>query len=123
MEEVKKEEEINVGVGKIDVDVLDAMKQEDVLEAISDDKQLKRLMLNFFCEFLSEIKDLRKDFDEYMQFISVCSADKMANFYKELEKNVKDEKNRIEVQENMKKSHLKSKKTKKVITFPKKVVK
>lgn len=96
---------------KIDKDVLDIMKDEDVLKAVSDDKQIKRLILNCFCEFLSEIKGLRRDFDEFAQMISVCSADKLADFFKELHSNVSQETKRMELKEKMAKSHQKSKKS------------
>ena len=91
----------------IDKDVLDIMAQEDVLKAVSDDKQVKRLILNCFCEFLSEIKDLRKEFDEFMQMISVCSANKLADFFKELQKNVKNEVTAQNVQAKIEKGHKK----------------
>jgi hypothetical protein len=95
---------------KIDKDVLDIMKDEDVLKAVSDDKQVKRLILNCFCEFLSEIKGLRRDFDEFAQMISVCSADKLADFFKELHGNVAQEEKRLELRDKIAKSHQKSKK-------------
>lgn len=106
--ELKKPE---VTEAKIDKDVLDIMKNEDVLTALADDTQIKRVILNCFCEFLSEIKGLRRDFDEFSQMISVCSADKLADFFKELHSNVAQEEKRIELQEKMAKSHLKSKKS------------
>lgn len=106
-EEIKKEE-LEVSGGKIDKDVLDVLKQEDILKAVSDDKQVKRLILNCFCEFLSEIKGLRSQFEEFSQMISVCSADKLSSFFKELQKNVADETKRVELQEKIKESHKKS---------------
>lgn len=93
--------------GKIDKEVLDVMSQEDILTAISDPKQANRLILNCFCELLSEIKGMRQDFDEFMQMISVCSSDKLASFFKELQNNVADEEKRIELQHEIKKSHKK----------------
>ena len=96
---------------KIDKEVLDIMKNEEILAAVSDDKQVKRLILNCFCEFLSEIRGLRKDFDEFAQMISVCSADKLADFFKELHSNVSQETKRMELKEKMAKSHQKSKKS------------
>ena len=107
MENNKK---IKVESAGIDKDVLDIMTQEDVLKAISDETQMKRFELNFFCEFLSEIKGLRKDFDEFSQMISVCSAEKLADFFKELQGNVAQEQKRMELQEKMSQSHKKSKK-------------
>lgn len=98
--------EIKVTGGKIDKEVLDVMKQDDILTAISDPKQANRLILNCFCEFLSEIRGLRNDFDEFMQMISVCSSDKLAAFFKELQKNVAKE----EVRQKVSQSHKKAKK-------------
>jgi HSP20 family molecular chaperone IbpA len=107
---MENKEKIKVESAGIDKDVLDIMTQEDVLKAISDETQMKRFELNFFCEFLSEIKGLRKDFDEFSQMISVCSAEKLADFFKELQGNVAQEQKRMELQEKMSQSHKKSKK-------------
>lgn len=103
-----KKDEIKVSGGKIDKDVLDVMKQDDILRAISDPKQANRLILNCFCELLSEIKGMRQDFDEFMQMISVCSSDKLSAFFKELQQNVADETKRLELQDKIKQSHKKS---------------
>lgn len=114
MENKEKKDEIKVTGGKIDKDVLNIMSQEDILTAISDSKQANRLILNCFCEFLSEIKGLRQDFDEFMQMISVCASDKLCAFFKELQQNVSDETKRLELQDKIKQSHKKSaKKSKK----------
>ena len=107
---MENKEKIKVESAGIDKDVLDIMTQEDVLKAISDETQMKRFELNFFCEFLSEIKGLRKDFDEFSQMISVCSAEKLADFFKELQGNVAQEQKRMELQEKISQSHKKSKK-------------
>lgn len=111
MENEKETQKTETNEGKIDKDVLDIMKDEDVLKALEDEVQIKRVILNCFCEFLSEIKDLRKEFDEFSQMISVCSADKLADFFKELHKNVAEEEKRQNVQEKIKKGHQKSKKS------------
>lgn len=108
---VTKTEKVVVTGGKIDKEVLDVMSQDDILTAISDPKQVNRLILNCFCEFLSEVKDLKNGFDEFMQMISVCSSDKLANFFKELQKNVVEEEKRVVLHEKIKQSH--KKKTKK----------
>lgn len=113
MENKEKETKIETTDGKIDKDVLDIMKNEEILMSMSDDKQVKRLILNCFCEFLSEIKGLRRDFDEFSQMISVCSADKLADFFKELHGNVAKEEKRLEIREKIAKSHQKSKKASK----------
>ena len=111
MENKEKIEKVETTDAKIDKDVLDIMKNDEILASMEDDKQVKRLILNCFCEFLSEIKGLRRDFDEFSQMISVCSADKLADFFKELHGNIAQEEKRIELKEKMAKSHQKSKKS------------
>ena len=110
MENKEKVTKVETTDAKIDKDVLDIMKNDEVMASISDDKQVKRLILNCFCEFLSEIKGLRRDFDEFAQMISVCSADKLADFLKELHGNVAQEEKRLELRDKIAKSHQKSKK-------------
>ena len=110
MENEKNVTKVEATDAKIEKDVLDVMKNEDILTAIGDDKQVKRLILNCFCEFLSEIKGLRKDFDEFSQMISVCSADKLADFFKELHSNVAKEEKRLELRDKIAQSHKKSSK-------------
>lgn len=100
--------EIKVTQSSIDKEVLDVMKDEEILNAISDEKQMKRFELNLFCEFLSEIKGLKKEIDELNEIISITSSDKIANFFKELNQNFKDEKTRVEVQNKIAKGHKKS---------------
>ena len=127
MENEEKIEKVETTDAKIDKDVLDIMKNDEILASMEDDKQVKRLILNCFCEFLSEIKGLRRDFDEFSQMISVCSADKLADFFKELHGNIAQEEKRIELKEKMAKSHQKSKKStksgKKLLKSGKKLLK
>ena len=123
MENEKETKKPEVTEAKIDKDVLDIMKNEEVLKALSDDVQIKRVILNCFCEFLSEIKDLRKEFEEFTQMISVVSADKLADFFKELHSNVAQEEKRQNVQEKIKKGHQKSKKSTNNVKKSKKSVK
>ena len=108
MENKENVKNVEITEAKIDKEVLDIMKNEDILATMSDDKQIKRLILNCFCEFLSEIKGLRKDFDEFSQMISVCSADKLADFFKELHSNVAQEDKRLELRDKIAQSHKKS---------------
>lgn len=111
MENQENTKKVEKSDAKIDKDVLDVMKDEEILAVLEDDKQVKRLILNCFCEFLSEIKGLRRDFDEFSQMISVCSADKLGEFFKELHGNVAQERKRLEVKERVAQSHKKPRKT------------
>lgn len=113
MEENKKVEEVEVKKAGIDPDVLDIMKQKDILDTLKDEKFSKRAELNFFAEMLSSIKDMNNAFGEFMNFLTMVSADKLKGFFKELQNNVEDEETRVNLQEKMKKSHLKAKNCKK----------
>lgn len=119
MSEVKEIKE----EGKIDKDVLDVMHEEDILKALSDDKQIKRVILNCFCEFLSEVKEMRKSVEDLVNQITICSADKLKSFFKELESNVSEEEKKMEVYDKAHRGHKKSKKTAKSEKFSKKSVK
>lgn len=116
----EKKKDVEIKSAGIDSDVLDIMKEKDVLKAISDEVQIRRVMLNFFCEMLSQVKELKKEFEDFYQTISICSTDKVIDFFKKLKSNVEEEKTRIAVKEKIKKSHLKSKKSNNtVVKFPK----
>lgn len=128
MDEIKEEiKNEAVEEGKIDKDVIDVMNDSDILNVLGDDKQLKRAVLNCFCEYLSEVKGLRTQVEELVNAITICSTDKLKAFFKELDANVQSEEKRIELHEKMAKSHQKSKKGAKksanIHTFPKKDVK
>lgn len=105
-------EEKKTNNGEIDTEVLLTMKSENVELAVSDDKQIKRVILNCFCEFLSEIKELNKQIDDFNTFVSVVSSDKVVDFFMNIQDNTKAEVKRVETFERAKKSHLKPKKKK-----------
>ena len=105
--EKKEEQGLN-----IEEETLDVMKQEDILEAISSEKEMKRFELNCYAELYGVIKELRADVDALNQMISVVSADKLTAFFKEVSKNLDTEVTRTNVQEKIKKGHKKSKKSK-----------
>lgn len=100
---------------EIDKEVLDIMNDEQIIASITDEKALARFRLNCFCELLSQISALKREVEELSQLISVASADKLTSFFKELQKNVDAEENRIELQKKMGESHKKSKKSAKKV--------
>lgn len=104
-----KDKKVEVKKAGIDPEILDIMKQEDVLQSLSNEKDWKRVELNFACEMLGVVKEMNTAFNDMMNFLTICSADKLKSFFKELQKNVDDEENRVNLQEKMKKSHLKPK--------------
>ena len=101
---------IEVKESNIDPEILDVMKQQDVMDTIKDEKLLKRAELNLFCEFLGLIKEMNQEFNDFMNLLTICSADKLQNLFKELQNGVQDEQKRANVQKKVRKSHQKSKK-------------
>lgn len=100
-----------VEYANIDKDVIDILKHEEAILAVSDDIQIKRTILNCFCEMFSELKNLKKQFDSFMETISLCSQDKLVYFFKKVDDGFKKEKARAEFHNKLKQSHLKKSKT------------
>ena len=120
---MENNKDVEVKKAGIDPDVLDIMKQKDILDTLKDEKFTKRAELNFFAEMLSSVKEMNNAFNEFMSFMTMCSADKLKGFFKELQANVEDEETRVNLQKKMEKSHLKPKSSKKSKELSKKSVK
>lgn len=98
---------------EIDKDVLDTMiKSDEEINAVLDnDIACKRLILNCFCELLSELQKLHKDIDDLNTTLSICGADKLTAYFKEIQKNFDSEVVRANVKKKVSKSHQKKKTT------------
>lgn len=96
--------------GKIDEAVKEILSSEDVVNALADDKQLKRFILNAFCEMLSEIKNLHGDLEQLNSTVAMLGQDKIKAYFKALEKNVKTEESVQDTLKRVRKSHQKAKK-------------
>ncbi|MEG1582231.1 MAG: hypothetical protein RR334_03680 [Clostridia bacterium] len=105
--DIKKTEIVDSGIDK---DVLEIMASENIIDGMGDQTQINRVILNCFCELLSEVKDMTRSFDDFMSTLTICSADKLSDFFVKLRSNVEDEQKVQRVQNKVKKSHLKSKK-------------
>lgn len=104
-EEIKKEQ----NEGKIDQAIKEVLNGEDVLKALSSDIQIKRFILNAFCEMLSQMQELRGSVDQLVNTINMVSQDKLTAFFKELSDNVKAEESKVKTLNKVKKSHQKAK--------------
>lgn len=123
MEEVKEIKKPEITPAEIDQDVLETMAQENILKAVESDKEMNRVLLNCMCEMLSQFKQMQRSFDDFMNFVSICSADKVNAFFGELKQNVDKETTRQKVKKQIEKSHKKSEKADKVVKFTPKTVK
>lgn len=109
--ENKKVEITDLG---IDADVLQDITKDDVLLTIENPELLNRAILNCFAETLSELKKVAKTLNQFYQTISICSQDKILDYFVKLNENVKAEENRLKAQEKIHADHKKtSKKSKK----------
>lgn len=97
----------------IDPEVLDIMSDEQILEAIKDDTQAKRLIVNAFAEMLSEFIKLRSQLDAISQTVSTLGYDKLTQFFAEVDKNFKNEEVKAKLQEKISQSHKKPQKSSK----------
>lgn len=108
----------------IDKEVVEMLQKRDIADTLKDEKLMQRAILNCYCELLSEFKDFNRALDDFNKTITICGADKIADFFTKLNSNVKDEVNRIALQEKMAQSHKKPKKSEKnIVQFPKERVK
>lgn len=96
----------------IDKDVLNILTDEEIFASIENEKNLKRFELNLYCELLSQLKELNKEFDEFVQLLSICGAEKLSDFFRKLSENVEHERKIQELQAELKKSHKKPQKNK-----------
>ena len=105
--------EINATNSKIDDEVLDIMSDEEILEAIKDEKQCMRLIVNAFAEMLSEFMKLKEQMANISQTISTLGYHKLEQFFKEVKDNYVQEETRLKVEAKIGQSHKKPQNPKK----------
>ena len=89
--------------------MLDILKNEDLLATLSDDKLVKRFILNCFCEMLSEFNKLENEIKGLSNVLTMCSADKISRYLKEVESGIESETARQEVAQKVAEGHKKKK--------------
>lgn len=111
--ETKNEKnKVDVKYAEIDQEVLDIAGKEDIFGVFEDEKQMRRAEFNFLCEFLSELKDVVKYADDFVNTLTICSNDKLVDFFTNVKGNVEKEKTRLSALEKVEKSHKKTTKKK-----------
>lgn len=98
---------------EIDKDVIDELVKKNALDGIKDQRQINRVMLNFMCELLSELKHLNQAIDSYNELLTVVSSDKLQDFFLNLRSNVEAAQKEDALQEKIHADHKKPRKTKK----------
>lgn len=108
--EIKEQEKkVDINEASIDKEVLDILSNEEMFETLLDDKLVKRFILNCFCEMLSEMGKLKKEICGLSNVITVCSADKINKYLKEVDTGIKEEEARQAVAEKIAEGHKKKK--------------
>jgi len=111
--EKKSEQALEFKPASIDADMLEIMKQEDFAKSMDDPKLFKRYMLNFYAENLSLMHQLEKLTETLVNVLTMVKSKDLAEYYKNVEDNVKSEEKTQKVMQIIGKSHQKSKKVQK----------
>ena len=98
----KKQGEYNITPAEIDDHILKLAGEGNILKGMTDQAQINRVMLNCFCELLAQAQHLSHAFDNFNEVLSICSMEKMNDFFTKSRKNFEKEKKRVE--ENTKKA-------------------
>lgn len=123
MENKEIKNEIKVTPAEIDPEVLEVMAKECAMTATKDDKQMNRVLLNCMCEMLSQFQQMNRAFDNFMQVLTICGAEKIEDYFTKLKTNVNNEIARQNVKKKIAQSHKKSQKGKKTAINDDKIVK
>ena len=112
MEETKKVEIKDAGIDK---EVLEELAKENILNTLIDDKQIKRVEINFYCELLAELKHLDDSMNNLVNIFTICSHRQITEFFSGVKNNIKREQTVKNVEKIIEKSHKRPKKTKKSV--------
>lgn len=108
----QEEKKFDVKYAEIDQEVLDIAGKEDLFGVFEDEKQMRRAEFNFFCELLSELRNVVKTADDLVNTLTICSNDKLVDFFTNVKGNFEKEKTRVSAMEKVRQSHKKSTKKK-----------
>lgn len=100
---------------EIDEEVKEEIAKKQVDLGLSDEKQMRRTELNFYCELLSTLKGVNDKLDTLYNIVTIVSQDKIVEYFRLLDENVKAEEARQKTLQDVEKSHLKPKKSQKSV--------
>ena len=112
MEETKKIEVEDAG---IDREIVEELAKENILNSLTDDKQIRRVEINFYCEMLAELKNLDNSVGNLVNIFSICANKQLTEFFSGVNDNIKKEQVKKNVQNIVEKSHKKPQKSKKSV--------
>jgi hypothetical protein len=112
MEETKKIEVEDAG---IDREIVEELAKENILNSLTDDKQIRRVEINFYCEMLAELKNLDNSVGNLVNIFSICANKQLTEFFSGVNDNIKKEQVKKNVENIVEKSHKKPQKSKKSV--------
>jgi len=95
--------------GQIDEDVKMDLKQQVDL-GLSNEKQMRRTELNYYCEFLSSLREMNKNLSELHNTINMLGEDKLMAYFKEVNENFRKEEANAKCRKKVSMEHQKPKK-------------
>ena len=107
--EEKKVEKVDIQNAGIDKDVLEAITKDLIEKTVNDQTLLNRAIVNCLAETISELKNVSRSLNNFYQVISICSQEKILEYFGELDKNVKAEEKRLIAQQKIHQDHKKKK--------------
>lgn len=91
----------------IDEEVLDLLPSENVLKALESDIEMKRVVLNCFCELLSLYKKQNQELEALEQTITIASTQKVVDFFSKVKENTVEEEKRVKTYNKAHRGHRK----------------
>lgn len=92
---MSKNEDVKVKMAEIDEEVVEKIKRDNILAAVSNERLLRRAELNMMCELLGEVQKATKSIDEISNIFAVCAHDKITEFFAGVRENFEQEKARL----------------------------
>lgn len=96
---------------EIDKNAQEELNRKQVELGISDEKEMRRTELNFYCEYYSTLVKLNDKLESIASLISEIGAERIGDYLKKLSENVKEEEKRVALKNQIAKSHKKPKKS------------
>lgn len=99
---------MEVKQASIDKEAQETLNAKQIELGISDEKEMRRTELNFYCEFLSMFKKVNQELDNLNQVINIISTEKLTDYFKTISENYKKEEVRANLKKKISKSHKKA---------------
>lgn len=77
----EKETKVTIEHGEIDEDVLKIINRTTLFNDIKDDATMKRIMVNAFCELISQMKEFSKTISEISSNLTILSEEKLVQLF------------------------------------------